>query len=130
MDINNREDIEKLMGRFYEYVLDDMVIGFIFTDIADFDLEEHLPIITDFWETVLFGTGAYKRKTKVFDVHKELNEKLPLKKGHFNRWLYLFDKSVDEMYSGPYAEKAKEKASVIAEGMQKRLQLPECSDVT
>lgn len=129
-DIRNREDIEKLMVKFYSRTLNDMVIGFIFNDIADFDIESHLPVISDFWETVLFGGGKYKGKSRVMDVHAELNKKIPLKKGHFDRWLYLFNKTVDEMYSGFYANKAKDMAAGIAVGMQKRLNLEECSHVS
>ena len=129
-DIRNREDIEKLMTSFYENVLNDMVIGFIFNDVADFDLEDHLPVITDFWETILFGTGKYSGKNRAMDVHFELNKKVSLKKGHFTRWLFLFNGAVDRMYKGFYAEKAKQKASDIANAMQKRLKLVECSDST
>lgn len=129
-DIGNREDIERLMERFYSRTLDDLVIGFIFTDIADFDLESHIPVISDFWDTVLFGTGKYKGGSRVMEVHMELNQKVPLKKGHFDRWLFLFNKTVNEMYCGFYAEKAKDKALAIATGMQKRLKLAECSHVS
>lgn len=129
-DISTRKDIEKLMTRFYSLTLDDLVIGFIFTDIADFDLDSHIPVISDFWETVLFGTSKYKGSSRVMDVHMDLNKKVPLKKGHFDRWLYLFNKSVDEMFAGPYADKAKGTASGIAAGMQKRLELEECSHAT
>ncbi len=129
-DIKNRKDIERLMVNFYSRTLNDMVIGFIFNDIADFDLESHLPVISDFWETVLFGAGKYKGKSRVMEVHMELNKKIHLKKGHFDRWLYLFNKTVDEMYSGFYADKAKEMAAGIAAGMQKRLKLEECSHVS
>jgi len=129
-DIKTREDIEKLMKSFYEHVLNDMIIGFIFNDVAEFELDSHLPVITDFWESVLFGSGKYGGRNRVMDVHLELNKKVRLKRGHFTRWLFLFNKSVDGMYEGLYAENIKQKASGIANAMQKRLQLVECSNVT
>lgn len=129
-DIEDRADIERLMRRFYRRTLNDLVIGFIFTDIADFNLESHIPVITDFWETVLFSSHIYKGRNRAMDVHLELNEKIPLKKGHFNRWLFLFKKTVDEMYEGEVAKKAKQKADLIASGMQKRLGIGECSGVS
>lgn len=82
-DIGNREDIERLMERFYSRTLDDLVIGFIFTDIADFDLESHIPVISDFWDTVLFGTGKYKGGSRVMEVHMELNQKSSAEKRTF-----------------------------------------------
>ena len=47
-DIETRADIEELISIFYEKMLKDPIIGFIFTDIAKIDLEEHLSIICDF----------------------------------------------------------------------------------
>jgi len=56
-------------------------------------------------------------------------KKIHLKKGHFTRWLYLFGSTVDELYSGENAEKAKEKADSIAKLMQKRLGSVSCEDL-
>ncbi len=120
-DIENREDIENLIARFYEKMLKDIIIGFIFTDIAKIDLDEHLSVICDFWETILFHNAKYKRGPEVIKVHQELDKKIPLKKGHFRRWLYLFHTTVDELYEGERAYLAKQRASSIAESMQKRL---------
>ena len=128
-DIETREDIELLIGRFYEKMLDDMVIGFIFTDIAKLNLEEHKSIICDFWETVLFNRPAYKRGPEVMRVHHELNKKIALKKGHFTRWLYLFSTTIDELFEGERAERAKERANSIASLMQKRLGSVKCENI-
>jgi hemoglobin len=128
-DIETRTDIEILINRFYEKMLKDTIIGFIFTDIAKIDLDEHLTIICDFWETILFTKPVYKRGPEVMKIHHELNKKIHLKKGHFTRWLYLFGSTVDELYSGENAEKAKEKADSIAKLMQKRLGSVSCEDL-
>ncbi len=120
-DITCRDNIEELMQAFYAKVLDDIIIGFIFTRIAKMDLNIHLPIICDFWETVIFGVPKYKKGPDVMKAHMDLNEKIPLKKGHFTRWLYLFHKTVDEMFEGENARKIKERSVLIAKSMQKRL---------
>ena len=52
--------INDLMNRFYQRALSDEKIGYIF-EIAELDLADHLPVIGDFWETLLFGTGNYQR---------------------------------------------------------------------
>ena len=127
-DINSREDIERLIKAFYVKMLDDIVIGFIFTQIAKVDLDEHLPIICDFWESLLFNKPVYRRGSKVMEVHHEINKKIVLKKGHFTRWLYLFHTTVDELFEGERANRAKERAVSIADTIQKRLATSDCSN--
>ena len=128
-DIETREDIELLISRFYEKMLDDIVIGFIFTDIAKINLDEHMSVICDFWETVLFNRPVYKRGPEVMKVHYVLNKKIKLKKGHFTRWLFLFSSTIDELFKGEYADRAKERAQSIAALMQKRLGSIECENI-
>jgi len=126
-DIENREDIDKLVTRFYERMMTDDVIGFIFTDYAKIDLDEHLPNIADFWEAVLFQSPVYNRGAKAMSAHFDLHEKIALKKQHFTRWLYIFHQTIDELFEGTVAQKAKERSSSIAELMQKRIgNLAEC----
>ena len=117
-DILNRDDIDRLMVRFYSAALADEEIGYIFTDVAKLDLETHLPVIGDFWETILFQTGAYSRygRTPLF-VHGELNKKTPLLFDHFVRWLELFETSVDREFEGENADFIKSRAHAIANRM-------------
>ena len=118
-DIENRADIDLLMQRFYTKATADSEIGYIFTDVAKLDLGHHLPIIGDFWETLLFRTGDYARYGRnPLQVHGELNEKTPLKPAHFRRWLQLFEASVDELFSGMRADFIKMRAEAIADRMQ------------
>lgn len=117
-DIENRDDIDRLMVRFYSAALADEAIGYIFTDVAKLDLETHLPVIGDFWETILFQTGAYSRYGRTpLSVHGELNEKTPLLFDHFLRWLELFEASVDEEFAGENADFIKSRAHAIANRM-------------
>ena len=52
---------------------------------------DHLPVIGDFWESVLFGTGVYaKHRRNPLQVHGEIDEKRSLEAPHFNRWLAIF----------------------------------------
>ena len=60
-DITNRTDIEKLIILFYEKVKKDTVIGFIFTDVVPINWEHHIPLIVDFWETILLDNPVYKK---------------------------------------------------------------------
>ena len=117
-DIENREDIDQLMRDFYKRAIADDMIGFIFTDVAKLDLEHHLPIIGDFWETLLFRRGDYsKHGRNPLQVHGELNEKTPLLPEHFARWLEIFDDTVDKDFAGDTVDFIKMRAGAIAERM-------------
>ncbi|MGE0588403.1 MAG: group III truncated hemoglobin [Cyclobacteriaceae bacterium] len=111
-DIKTRADIEVLVSQFYEKVRKDETIGFIFNDIAQVDWDHHLPVMFDFWEMVLLGTGGYKGDTMT--SHIQLNKKVELKPAHFQQWLKLFNETLDENFSGPKAAEAKDRAKNIA----------------
>jgi hemoglobin len=114
-DIETRSDIDLLMRDFYERALADDLIGFIFTDVAHLDLGAHLPIIGDFWEAILFRSGGYhQRGRNPLQVHGALNEKVRLLPEHFDRWLEIFTKTVDERYCGEMSDFLKLRARAIA----------------
>lgn len=115
MDITTRKDIESLITRFYEKVRKDDTIGFIFNDIVKVDWEAHLPIMFDFWETILLGQTKYTRNA--MGIHFDINRKIKLQEEHFNRWVKLFTETVDELFTGDVASEAKKRATAIAEVM-------------
>src|SRR4051794_6418147 len=98
----------------------DPIIGFIFTDVAHLDLEAHVPVISNFWETILLGTLAYRGGA--FRPHAELHMRVPLRAGHFERWLVLWRATVDELFAGERAELAKAHAVRVARAFHARLQ--------
>ncbi len=115
-DIENRKDIELLVDAFYEKVLQDETIGYIFNEVAKIDLAKHMPLMYDFWETTLFHKANYKGNP--MRVHVDLHAKEPLKKVHFDRWLSMFKETIDELFHGEKAELAKTRALSIATVMQ------------
>jgi hemoglobin len=119
-DIATRADCERLVRAFYSRALGDPVIGFLFTEIARIDLEHHVPRITRFWETVLLGAASYNGGA--FRPHLELHRQVPLRRGHFERWLHLWGQTVDELFAGPVAEEAKRHAERVADAFARRLQ--------
>ena len=121
-DIASRTDIDLLMQTFYERALADEVIGYIFTDVAKLDLEVHLPIIGDFWESLLFGTRAYQSHGRSpLMVHRALHLREPLTSAHFDRWLEIFELSVNEKFSGERADVIKMRAKSVASQFQRFL---------
>ena len=115
-DIADRKDIDMLMNVFYEKLLKDDTINYIFTDIVKIDIKTHIPIIADFWESILFGRNVYNNNP--MKIHLEIHNKTPLTKEHFNTWLSYFDSSVDELFEGSVALKARQRALSIATTMQ------------
>ena len=118
-DIENKQDIQLLVDSFYEKVKADNVIGFIFNDIVKVDWSHHLPIMYDFWENTLFYTGSYVGNP--MEVHKRLNQTVPLTSEHFQQWLQLFLGTVDELFAGEKAELAKQRGRSIATLIQLNL---------
>jgi hemoglobin len=114
-DITSRADIERLLVGFYENVKKDPTIGYIFTDVAHVNWETHIPVIVDFWETILLDNPVYKKNA--MEVHYELNKKVRLQKEHFESWLTLFNSAVDELFEGKTASLAKKRARSIADVM-------------
>ena len=115
-DIETRADIERLLDEFYKIVIHDPEIGHHFNDL---DLEHHLPIITDFWEKVLFGAPVYFNNPLA--IHQKLHEKFPLKSEHFVRWVSVFSQTIDELFAGETAETAKARATAIGDNLSQRL---------
>ncbi|CAA9241828.1 MAG: hypothetical protein AVDCRST_MAG56-1465 [uncultured Cytophagales bacterium] len=118
-DITQRSDIEHLVETFYAKVFSDETIGFIFTEVAHVTPKEHFPVMSDFWETVLFGQNRYHGNP--IHKHVELNHLVSLEKHHFDRWVALFCQTVDELFAGPKAEVAKTRARTVAMVLQAKI---------
>ncbi len=121
-DIETRADIEKFISAFYQKVKKDETIGIIFNKVVQMDWGHHIPLITDFWESILLDNPVYKNNA--MGVHYELDKKYPLKKIHFDTWLSLFNNTIDEMYFGSISELAKKRAKGIADLMLLKISNP------
>ncbi|MBS1513374.1 MAG: group III truncated hemoglobin [Bacteroidetes bacterium] len=114
-DITSRADIERLIIRFYDKVKKDDTIGFIFTEVVPINWDHHIPVIVDFWESILLDNPVYQKNA--MEVHYTLNKKVPLQKEHFDTWILLFTNTVDELFEGRIAHLAKSRAKSIANVM-------------
>ena len=112
-DITNRSSIETLVNSFYQKVRQDEVIGYIFNDIAQVDWESHLPTMYRFWASVLLGEASFKGNP--MRKHILLNAQERLTEVHFDRWLTLWETTVDEHFYGSMATEAKQRAQSIKE---------------
>ena len=118
-DIENRDDIELLISNFYKKVKTDATIGYIFSDIFHVNWEKHFAVMFDFWENVLFFTGGYNGNP--LQIHQHINNVVLLTTAHFNRWNKLFAQTVDELFEGPKATLAKQRAISISTVMQVKI---------
>lgn len=115
-DIQTQQDLYLLVDEFYQKLLADDKISFIFTDVVKIKLEEHLPILVTFWSQGILGTGGYTQN--LTQIHLDVNDKTYLSPELFQIWLKHFNNSVDENFKGSNAEKIKTQALSIATVMQ------------
>ncbi|MGN6742147.1 MAG: group III truncated hemoglobin [Amnibacterium sp.] len=118
-DLADRDDVAVLVEAFYRRAMTDPLLGPVFTDVARLDLDHHLPIITDFWDTVLFAAGTYRRN--LLALHAAIDRRAPLTAAHFARWLALWTATIDERFEGEVAERAKAEARHAAATIGRRL---------
>lgn len=115
-DLESRADIAVVVDRFYAKAIQDEQIGYLFEGL---DLMNHLPVIYDFWENILWRTGAYKGG--MMYKHLMLNARKPLKLEHFQRWLELFTQTIDEHFAGENANTMKQLAHSVARTIYARV---------
>lgn len=115
--IENRNDINHLVNTFYAKIRKDNLLGTIFkSHIAENQWEEHLQKLTDFWETNLFGIRKFKGSPTQKHLKVDKNLHYSIEQTHFGRWLQLWFETIDELYEGEKAEKAKMAARKMATG--------------
>ena len=85
------------MAEFYRRVFTDELLGPVFVDVARVDLAVHLPVMCDFWQTVLLHAGLYRRNA--LRPHVDLTARIELSPAHFTRWLSLWTATVDERHT-------------------------------
>ena len=104
-----------MVDSFYGKVNEDELLAPVFNDFAGVNWEKHLPVMYDFWSTILLGEMSYKGNPFLKHIP------LPVDKKHFDRWLALFLETIDEHFTGNVAEEAKNRARSIAGIFQHKL---------
>ncbi|MGB0861551.1 MAG: group III truncated hemoglobin [Saprospiraceae bacterium] len=113
--IETREDVSILVDTFYAKIRKDELLGNIFNShIPEDKWGEHLQKLTDFWETNLFGIPKFKGNPSQKHIDVDRNLEHSIEKNHFDHWLELWFETVDELYNGLRAERAKDAAQRMA----------------
>lgn len=114
-DISTIEDVRLLVDTFYGRARSDELVGPIFNDAIQDRWPAHLAKLYTFWQTILLGQHTYTGSP--FMPHSVL----PLEKAHFDRWLQLFHATLNELFTGPTAEEAKQRSVMMAQMFQFRM---------
>jgi hemoglobin len=114
-DIGTEEDVRTLVDAFYTAIREDALLNPIFNDVARVDWAHHLPKMYAFWSQLLLGIPGYTGQP--FPPHTVL----PVGREHFARWVELFRQTVDRLFAGEVATRAKNAAASIAHTFALRL---------
>ncbi|GER58095.1 hypothetical protein ULMA_02030 [Patiriisocius marinus] len=119
-DITSRADIELLVNSFYFKVKKDPTIGYIFNDVAKVNWDDHLPKMYSFWESILFNVASFKGNP--MSAHIVLSKKTTIASEHFDKWLLLWEQTIDAHFKGERASNAKQRGKNIAGVMLYKIQ--------
>lgn len=108
-DLDSFENIKELVDIFYGKIQEDTLLGNIFNGIIKDNWPAHLQKMYGFWQTILLDVRKYSGSP--FNPHANL----PVEKEHFDRWLMLFNSTIDENFKGEKADEAKWRAQKMAE---------------
>lgn len=114
-DIAELDDIKLLVNSFYDEVRKDALIGPIFDEKINDRWPIHLEKMYRFWQTILLDERTYYGAP--FPPHADL----PVDSEHFKTWLRLFNKTIDQLFSGPRADEAKWRADKMAVMFQHKI---------
>jgi hemoglobin len=114
-DIKDKQDIIAFVDAFYQQVERDTLIGPVFFGALSGDWNMHLNRMYAFWDSVLFSTPGFSGNP--FAKHIPLR----IAQEHFDRWLLLFEQTIDRLFEGPVADDAKNRARSIARIFAARL---------
>ena len=108
-EIENIDDVKLLVDTFYGKIREDDFLKDIFNNKIGDRWPQHLEKMYRFWQTVLLDEHTYYGSP--FVPHAQL----PVSIEHFNQWIKIFFETVDELYVGEKAQRAKWQGERMAE---------------
>lgn len=123
-DIRNIEDIKLLVDSFYARIRNDSLLKDIFNNKIQDRWPEHLEKMYRFWQTVLLEEHTYYGSP--FVPHA----KLPVEREHFGQWIKLFYDTVDELFAGEKAARAKWQGERMAEMFHSKIEYYKNNSIT
>lgn len=114
-DIENIEDVQRMVNTFYAKIREDDMLGIIFNQNIQDRWPQHLDKMYRFWQTILLEEYTYDGRP--FPPHAHL----PIGKVHFDQWLSLFEETVHALFEGPKADEAIWRARKMATLFESKL---------
>lgn len=114
-DITTIADVQQLVHTFYEEVRKDELLGPVFNSRLADQWEEHLEKMVRFWQTILLGEHTYSG----YPFHPHAT--LAIDASHFEKWVTIFQTTVDRLFTGPVADEAKNRGVLMAKIFQHKL---------
>ena len=121
-DIESINEIVLLVNQFYHKVEQDELLGPVFERVIQGNWKPHLEKMYKFWETILLNNHTYKGSP--FPPHTKLN----IGPEHFDRWVDLFEETIDEHFDGDKANEAKSRAQNMAQIFRYKLDVHQQSN--
>ncbi|MEX0883517.1 MAG: group III truncated hemoglobin [Cyclobacteriaceae bacterium] len=114
-EIISIEEIRELVDTFYGKVRKDPVLAPVFEQRIGNKWKIHLDKMYKFWQTVLLQEHTYHGSP--FSPHASM----PIGEEHFERWLRLFQETLEENFTGDKAKEAQWRAQKMAEMFQLKI---------
>jgi hemoglobin len=108
-DIVAIEDIKLMVDSFYGKIQKDAILSFIFNDRIRDRWSEHLEKMYKFWQTVLLDEHTY------FGAPFPPHATLDINYTHYERWVQLFNETIDHLFIGDKAQEAKWRGQKMAQ---------------
>jgi hemoglobin len=114
-EITDLADVELLVRRFYQAAIPDPLLGPIFSGFG-VDWSVHIPKLVDFWAGRLLGQAGYEGNP--VGAHQPVLERCPFGEPELHRWVELWGETVDELFVGPVADLAQQRARLAADAIR------------
>ena len=114
-DVATGNDVGVLVYRFYRRAIPDPLLGPVFERFG-VDWPRHLPKLVAYWEHVLLNRPGIA--TNTVGAHGGFQNVAPFGPRHIDRWVALWEQTVDELYVGPVANLAKKRARQVGRALQ------------
>lgn len=106
-DLDSVEAVEVLVRDFYRDAAMDELLGPVF-EAADVNWDAHVATLIDFWSWQLLGIPGYTGNP--LRAHEPAHRETPFTLAHHQRWIELFEDTVDARFEGPGAAVAVQRA--------------------
>jgi hemoglobin len=98
-----------MVDSFYGKIQEDAILSFIFNNRIGDRWSEHLEKMYEFWQTVLLDEHTY------FGAPFPPHATLDINYTHYERWVQLFNETIDHLFIGDKAQEAKWRGQKMAQ---------------